>query len=332
MGTYWYHPHRHPLVTQSAYGGAYGMLIVDEIVQEYYPLHIANLLTQNEVLLQFSSMYNKKIDPVRYNKVNGRTDTLHLTVRKNTYYYYRVSSVVYAESINYVEFVPHEACEVKPMAYDGVYRSNIPHPERLSVHMMTVSSRVDLSVRCTHNATIHFHQGHGLTAVTEMVQITVVDDQDLATTTAATATTTTPSNHVVLTSPVLPSSPYWDIMEDNYDDDDDNDDTLGGGSMWKPRRPYYMPDLASAAVSVHEVWPVSMDDYYVNGTKGVSVNQHTWDPNVPIRTFALGDLIEIPIALSTSHPYHAHINRMQIVEPGVRRIRMHQRTLYFWNY
>ena len=90
-----------------------------------------------------------------------------------------------------------------------------------------------------------------------------------------------------------------------------------------------MPDLASTAVSVHEVWPVSMDDYYVNGTKGVSVNQHTWDPNVPIRTFALGDLIEIPIALSTSHPYHAHINRMQIVEPGVRRIRLHQRTLYF---
>ena len=59
-----------------------------------------------------------------------------------------------------------------------------------------------------------------------------------------------------------------------------------------------------------------MDDYFVNGTKGVSVNQHVWDPNESIRTFDLGQLVEYPITLSQQHPYHAHINRMQVVEPG----------------
>ena len=65
-----------------------------------------------------------------------------------------------------------------------------------------------------------------------------------------------------------------------------------------------------------EYWHVSLDDWFVNGTKGVSVNQYTWDPKVAVRTFDLGQLVEYPIRLSQSHPYHAHINRMQIVEKG----------------
>jgi hypothetical protein len=66
VGTFWYHPHLHPLATQSAYGGAYGILIVDEtnaVVENkrFYPEHLANFLTENEILLQFSSMYNENL-------------------------------------------------------------------------------------------------------------------------------------------------------------------------------------------------------------------------------------------------------------------------------
>mmetsp|Transcript_3256 Transcript_3256/g.3726 ORF Transcript_3256/g.3726 Transcript_3256/m.3726 type:complete len:160 (+) Transcript_3256:105-584(+) len=78
-----------------------------------------------------------------------------------------------------------------------------------------------------------------------------------------------------------------------------------------------MPNLADSAAVVDETWYVSMDDYYKNGTKGVSVNQQAWDPNVALRTFDLGELVEFPIFLSEKgHPFHFHINRMQIVEPG----------------
>jgi len=298
VGTFWYHPHRHPLVTRSAYGGAYGMLIVDESVavesdnkQKFYPDHLVNFLTSNEVLLQFSSMYNKKLpNAYRSNKINGR-DNLDLYLLPDTYYYFRTSSVVYAESVNYLEFDPPGACDVKVVAYDGVYRSEIPGPEQVHKHMMTVSSRADFAVKCSKDVDIHFHQGKKNKG-SKMVKVHA-KNRTLASST---------ENQVSLLETTAPiSSPFWD-MDD--------------GTTWKPRRPYYMPDLSAPTNTVDEYWRVSMDDYFVNGTKGVSVNQHWWDPEKSIRTFDLGQLIEYPIFLSQSHPYHAHINRMQIVEEG----------------
>ena len=304
VGTFWYHPHRHPLVTLSAYGGAYGMLIVDETVaiegdkqRLFYPEHLVNFLTTNEVLLQFSSMYNKKLsNAYRSNKVNGR-DSLDLFLLPDTYYYFRVSSVVYAESVNYLEFDPPDACSVRVVAYDGVYRSEIPGPHKVHKHMMTVSSRADFAVSCSRDASIYFHQGKKLNG-SKMVKVHTVPQQQKDTVSAPTMG----GNHVSLreTTSVV-SSPYWDQNEE---------------TTWKPRRPYYMPNLSDPTNLVDEYWSVSMDDYFVNGTKGVSVNQHWWDPLESIRTFDLGQLIEYPVFLSQTHPYHAHINRMQIVEPG----------------
>ena len=279
------------------------MLIVDETTaveatehhKRYYPKHLANFLTENEILLQFSSMYNKLLkNPFRSNRVNGQKH-LDLFISPDTYYYVRVSSVVYAESVNYVEFDPPDACEVAVVAYDGVYRSEIPGPPTLQSHkhMMTVSSRADFSVRCSKDANIHFHQGK-FTDLSEMVKIHVGSRASEESDWFEVLTR-------VSLPPTLPSSPYWEMEPETH---------------WKPRRPYYMPDLSDPSNIVDEKWRVSMDDYYVNGTKGASVNQHTWDPDKSIRTFDLGQLVEYPIVLSQSHPYHAHINRMQIVEPG----------------
>jgi len=202
------------------------------------------------------------------------------------------SSVVYAESVNYVEFDPPGACDVRVVAYDGVYRSEIPSPVSSYKHMMTVSSRGDFSVKCSESAVIHFHQGKPSNA-SKMANVHVVEPD------TPFPLSDGPTN--VSLPPALPSSPYWNVQNE---------------TSWKPRRPYYMPDLSDPTNLVDEYWFVSMDDWFVNGTKGVSVNQHWWDPNESIRTFDLGQLVEYPIALSQTHPYHAHINRMQIVEPG----------------
>jgi FtsP/CotA-like multicopper oxidase with cupredoxin domain len=296
VGTFWYHPHVHPLSTQSAYGGAYGILIVDETTavvgnQRFYPKHLSNFLTENEILLQFSSMYDEKLpNPVRSNKVNGQ-DSLDLFLSPDAYYYFRVSSVVYAESVNYLEFDPPDACDVRVIAYDGVYRSEVPGPSSLHKHMMTVSSRGDFSVVCTKDADVHFHQGEP-SDESKMVTIRLEKESLRSSCNGPTS---------VFLPATLPSSPYWDPNAE---------------TIWKPRRPYYMHDLSGPTNLVDQFWSVSMDDYFVNGTKGHSLNQHVWDPNKSIRTFDLGQLLEYPILLSQKHPYHTHINRMQIVEPG----------------
>ncbi len=308
MGTYWYHPHRHPDVQHSAYGGAYGMLIVDEsdaVInnQNYYPNHLANFLTKNEILLQFSSMYNEKLsNPVRTNKVNGQ-ENLELFVSPDTYYYFRVSSVVYDGVVNYVEFDPPSSCNVRVVAYDGVYRSEIPGPtlvgkyNKHSRHMMTVGSRVDLAVACNKHAYMHFHQGN-LTEQSKMVTI----HMETAESRESSVSSVAANNPTSLSLPAtLPSSPYWNIETE---------------TTWKPRRPYYMPDLLAPSNVVDEYWSVSLDDQFMNGTHGHLVNQRKWDPHQSIQTFALGQLVEYPILNSQEHPYHTHINRMQIVEPG----------------
>ena len=158
--------------------------------------------------------------------------------------------------------------------------------------MMTVGSRSDLAVSCNKHVEIHFHQGT-MTNHSKLVTIHVDESRELLSTGNIPTSIHIPA--------VLPSSPYWDPETE---------------LTWNPRRPYYMPDLATASTFVDEYWSVSLDDYFVNGTHGHLINQHKWDPNQSIRTFTLGQLVEYPILNSHKHPYHTHINRMQIVEPG----------------
>jgi FtsP/CotA-like multicopper oxidase with cupredoxin domain len=335
VGTFWYHPHRHPLVSSEVYGGAYGMLIVDEVdrmFQNYYPPHLVNFLRSHEVLLQFSSFRDQDNNSIRTNKVNGR-DHLDLVLDRDVHYYFRISSVVYIESVNYVEFTPTDACQsIRPIAYDGVYRSTIPHPNSSYIHMMTVSSRLDLAVQCSKDVNIHFHQGtmtdHShlvtITMPTTIQDMKVEGDNDKTAFAKPTNTTTTArySNYSVTMSSILPSSPYWDL-----DDGDSQLPSLTGETVqssllfWKPRRPYYYPNLTAVGTddivdNDDEIWTVSMDDYFTNGTKAVSVNQMIWDPMTPIKTYHLNQLVEWRIMYSDTHPFHTHVSHMQIVQPG----------------
>lgn len=333
VGTFWYHPHRHPLVSRCAYGGAYGMLLVDElpqILQTHYPTHVQNFLSNpnNEIPLQFSSMLSP--NKVRYNRVNGleaatpstrpnnnKTTTatnttkaeppLTLLLQPDVYYHMRISAVVYSDSVNYVEFFPPDAChDIRPIAYDGVYRSEIPHPQSSSKHMMTVSSRLDLAIQCQHDVQVHFHQGANISADDDDVETHMVAVKVMTDNTASSSQPPSSASLVVdLTRPQLPSSPFWDAKLQ---------------TSWKPRRPYYMPDLMDeeqvGQFWVDDAWNVSMDDYFTNGTKAVSVNQVVWDPERAIRTFDLNELVEWRLLRTQTHPYHAHINRMQIVQKG----------------
>ncbi|KAG7344415.1 lipase class 3 [Nitzschia inconspicua] len=296
VGTFWYHPHRHPLVTTEAFGGAYGMLIVDDIIENYYPTHLENFLKRNQVILQFSSMYNNVVSHIRHNRVNGYRK-LNLILDQGTFYYFRIFSVVFAESVNWLEISPVDACTSQPVAYDGVYRSEIPHPTMSNKHMLSVSSRLDLAVRCNEDAELHFHQGGNLTDTSRMVQIRVVKSGS----SRDTDELTTLQGPTIQLTAVLPSSPYWDTDKQ---------------TSWQPRRPYYMPDLNSPICRIEDSWNISMDDYYLNGTKGFSVNQVIWDPKKAIRKYDLGQLVEWKLQRTQTHPYHSHINRMFIAEPG----------------
>lgn len=282
VGTFWYHSHRHPIAAKQVGGGAYGMLIVEPSSYKRYPSHLQSLF-QNEILLQYASMLDKKTQ-TRTNLLNGKPEALNITMDSNDYYYVRVSFVVISDAINYLQFVPSHACEARPMAYDGVYRSSLPHSQSSDKHMMTTSSRLDLAVQCHEDATIIFHQG-SLSEGAKLVNIEVSNEND---------------NKAL-------ASPFWNVTNQSF---------------WHPWRPYYMPDLADVNTNFWKVatWNVSMDDSTnnMNGTvaKEVSINQIRWDPAIAIRQFRIGHLVEWTLINTGKHPFHIHINRMQIVQEG----------------
>jgi FtsP/CotA-like multicopper oxidase with cupredoxin domain len=282
VGTFWYHSHRHPIASEQVAGGAYGMLIVEQHSLQSYPAHLQRFF-QNEVLLQYASILDKKSTTLT-NLLNGKQDPLNITMNSKHYYYVRVSFVIISDSINYLQFVPSDACEVRPMAYDGVYRSSLPHPESTHKHMMTTSSRLDLAVQCHQDATIVFHQG-AVSDGANLVNVQVSNQDD--------------SNKM--------ASPFWNDKQK---------------TSWNPRRPYYMPDLADVNTNFWKVatWTVTMDDLTIkdngNMTKEVSINQIRWNPAIAIRQFRLGQLVEWTLINTEKHPFHIHINRMQIVQKG----------------
>jgi FtsP/CotA-like multicopper oxidase with cupredoxin domain len=298
VGTFWYHSHRHPIAAKQVAGGAYGMLIVDEPHIKTYPKHLRRFF-ENEILLQYASILDKTTN-IRTNLLNGKSDPLTIPIGYSEYYYFRVSFVVISDPISYLEFYPKNACEVRVMAYDGVYRSSLPHPESVYKHMMTTSSRVDLAVQCKQDATIYFHQGKR-SDDTDMVKIQVYNSQSEA--------------------DVIPSSPYWDAKTQK---------------TWNPRRPYYMPNLMNVNTNFWRIasWNVTMDSVLLPSTTEISANNSAthariespiqqnsinhirWDPDIAIRKFQLGQLVELNLFNTGQHPFHIHINRMQIVQPG----------------
>ena len=181
VGTFWYHSHRHPLTANQVSQGSYGVLIVDETSEQLdtYPEHLKSFLTEKEVLFQYASILDKSVDPpIRTNIINGHiNETIRLTWNINEWYYVRTSFVVVSDPINYLEFLPHDACEVRVVAYDGVYRSHIPHETASAKHMMTTSSRLDLAVQCQQPVSIYFHQGN-LTDESKLIVIDLLDDDD----------------------------------------------------------------------------------------------------------------------------------------------------------
>jgi FtsP/CotA-like multicopper oxidase with cupredoxin domain len=328
VGTFWYHSHRHPIASHQVEKGAYGLLIVDEtpeILFNHYPPHLQAFL-RNEVLLQYASVLNKTTN-IRTNVLNGVEQSLPWPMHNNTskdknhssnnmtlppllnlrfhrdeWYYLRISFVILSDPTNFVEVYPPSACEVRIVAYDGVYRSQVPSNFTLYRHMMTVSSRVDLAVRCSaETAELHFHQGGGggtstgLTNASRLVLIHAYKGADEA------------STQPIRERP----SPYWDPHRK---------------TLWKPRRPYYMEDLLiekeeasieSSSPIPMDIWNVSMNDILMkNGSKKLYINDKQWDPSMPIRSVQLGRLVEWNLRLTQEHPFHIHINRMQIAEPG----------------
>lgn len=259
VGTFWYHSHLYPLAAKQVSRGAFGPLIVDEtaaIKQSFYPPHLQAFF-RHEIVLQYASILHRSAKTrivilnglVWEEAIHGQSSPsplLNLTLIRHRWYYLRISFMILSDPVNFWEFSPADACEIRIVAYDGVYRSRVPSEFRVTQHMMTTSSRVDVAVRChAPTAALHFYQdGDALSNRTRLVQIETVEENTMA-----------------AVRNVEPS-PFWNAAAE---------------TQWKPRRSYYMQNLLSAdatnnatSKSAPDIWQASMDDLLKNGTVALS--------------------------------------------------------------
>jgi FtsP/CotA-like multicopper oxidase with cupredoxin domain len=226
-GTFWMHPHRHGLTNVQVSGGAYVMLIIDEQPNLLESVDAASRIgiekwLGNELLLVASSVGRNVLG-------NGKSD-LELIMASNQWYRLRVAAVD-PEGIRSNLVFPG-TCDVHTVAYDGVWRFEVPRAEFNLEHSLTGASRRDVAIRCTAigEHAIYFGPDASMLA-TLKVGIGIV------------------GIGAFRNRPKTPEASPYTIT----------------GSSWQPYRPNYLRDLSEEHSTLFEPFNVTAGATHING-------------------------------------------------------------------
>lgn len=169
-GTYWYHSHLEGSAWDQVKGGAFGMIVVEENGHD--------VGTQDENVLGF--LENERIlilddtyDEWKANGIASFADTYKVV--KDEWYRLRVMIVSVDSYIADVKIKFGDACEVRPIAYDGIMKFLVPGAEAKLEYALTTSSRLDVAIKCQANADIGINRGNA-----EIMANIIVDDSKKA--------------------------------------------------------------------------------------------------------------------------------------------------------
>ncbi len=273
-GTFWYHPHQHRLTNEQISGGAFGLLIVDE------PNPAATLGVEDAGVLAWLDasrellLVASKVSGVR--RGNGEAN-LRLNLVAGEWYRLRILAVDPLALPASLTIGSSSSCEVRAAAYDGVWRSSVPHPTSTNAYTVTGATRLDVAVRCA--AGDHDVLYGGTTASSRVAVLAAAE---------GTVTAATP------------------FVVDN-DGSSSSSSTATSSTAWAPRRPSYLQDLRSAALTAG-TFAVSMTTSQVNR---VGYSEAT-----PLASLAFDAVQQWSLTTTNAHPFHLHVYHMQVVSPG----------------
>eukprot|EP00978_Attheya_sp_CCMP212_P009045 scaffold21315_cov48-Attheya_sp.AAC.6 len=149
-GTHWYHPHLHYFSEKQVTGGAVGLLIVEDTVEDALPEW-----TSSELLLQILRVHGKVFGNGKHYEV--------FNVEAKKWYRLRLSTVDPLAVPLDLRFTP--GCIVHKVASDGIWHSRIPGDEGTSFEM-TGASRGDFAIRCeSPNSFVNVLYGEEVAAI-----------------------------------------------------------------------------------------------------------------------------------------------------------------------
>ena len=140
-GTFWYHAHLHTRSRAHVNGGALGLLLVDAAPSKTAnrPQWIADFRRERLLLLATNTLGMT---------ANGKTQE-RITLNAGEWYYLRVLLADPDAPVRDLIFGP--ACQVHAAAYDGVWRTTVPHPTAQARYTASGSNRIDFAIQCSQS-------------------------------------------------------------------------------------------------------------------------------------------------------------------------------------
>jgi len=157
-GTYWYHAHHHGSTFLQVSSGAFGMIIIDDS-NDGLPSNVANM-QERHIALGFLEPGNAagtggdSLISGNFSQgwtANGTVNG-NLCLPPNTWQHWRMLVADQDSRLTDLQF--GTGCEVKLMARDGVWRTQVPGDIGSNSLTLTGASRADLAVRCTADSTV----------------------------------------------------------------------------------------------------------------------------------------------------------------------------------
>ena len=166
-GTFWYHAHVHGHTNDQVRGGAVGVLLIDPADSAEVPPGDIQSMIANERILLLATLLGT-------HKANGLdAGQLQFTLAPDTWTRLRVVCADPAGLVRDLRFDGTQ-CQVHPIAYDGVWRTQVPGDEQ-HVYDITGATRIDLAIKCSQGSSGIWYdlEINALTDGDRMVQLDV---------------------------------------------------------------------------------------------------------------------------------------------------------------
>ena len=196
-GTHWYHSHMVGKSLEQTKGGAFGMIVVEDNLDDLGTNdENVKAFLQNERVLIIDDTYQKAWtanghiddndgDEYGYyddedDEDEDEGDEEKGNARDKTETYYFVQNEWYRLRVLMVGTNSHKAgaslefgsaCEAHAIAHDGILRREVPKSEAQSEFLLTSSSRLDVAIRCSSDASISVNN-------TPIAKVTVESNAD----------------------------------------------------------------------------------------------------------------------------------------------------------
>ena len=304
-GTNWYHPHLHPYAENQTSGGAFGLLIIEDQVDQDLVVdpssggtageraQVYDFLTDSTRELFLLAAFDIHERKWLNKNQDGNSKTYNLIA--GVWYRMKIATInanAEPESID----IP-SGCHSYALAYDGVYKFEPPR-EKIERYYLTGASRMDIALKCDIIGIFNITISAGWLSEEQREDDPWSDGGSSGSDNIDSSSWSdgggSPGSQsiakLIVSTGTVPNGNTGPFLNLN-------------GGIWKSYRPNYLKDLRTA--TVQNTWDIDIGIEDINGKE--------YDEQCSLKDFEYGAVQEWLLKSVSQHPVHVHMYHQQVV-------------------